>query len=242
MFDHVMLRVPKLGPAATALKAAIDELEIPQTTLSEKYAIWGNLAVTETDPNHPVTTRAHIALIAPTRGHVDGFWKAGTAAGLADDGAAGPRPDYAEDYYTAYLKDAAGNSFEAVHRAGNRPNGNIDHVAIRVASVEAAAAFYSNIAPNAGLTIRRQTTDRAAFSVGDSGSSLLLIGGVPTENLHIAFSAEDAAVRGFHEDAITAGYKSNGAPGERPHYHEGYYAAYVTDPDGNNIEAVNHNR
>ena len=41
---------------------------------------------------------------------------------------------------------------------------------------------------------------------------------------------------------MDAGYRDNGAPGERPHYHPGYYAAYVLDPDGNNIEVVNHNR
>ena len=44
----------------------------------------------------------------------------------------------------------------------------------------------------------------------------------------------------FHAAAIEAGYESNGGPGERPRYHPGYYAAYVLDPDGNNIEVVNH--
>ena len=49
-------------------------------------------------------------------------------------------------------------------------------------------------------------------------------------------------VREFHRVALAAGYRDNGAPGERPIYHPGYYGAYVLDPDGNNIEAVNHNR
>jgi hypothetical protein len=49
-------------------------------------------------------------------------------------------------------------------------------------------------------------------------------------------------VRRFHADAIAAGYQSNGEPGERPDYHDGYYAAFMLDPDGNNIEVVNHNR
>ena len=64
-----------------------------------------------------------------------------------------------------------------------------------------------------------------------------------TENVHIAFSAsEDATVRAFHEAALAAGYEDNGAPGERAIYHAGYYGAFVLDPDGLNIEVVNHNR
>ncbi len=46
----------------------------------------------------------------------------------------------------------------------------------------------------------------------------------------------------FHAAAMVAGYRDNGAPGERPHYHPGYYGAFVLDPDGNNVEAVFHDR
>jgi hypothetical protein len=53
---------------------------------------------------------------------------------------------------------------------------------------------------------------------------------------------DDEAVQRFHEAAINAGYPSNGGPGERPRYHPGYYASFVLDPDGNNIELVNHHR
>jgi catechol 2,3-dioxygenase-like lactoylglutathione lyase family enzyme len=77
---------------------------------------------------------------------------------------------------------------------------------------------------------------------GASGS-FSLVRGTPTENLHLAFPTdEDADVRGFHEAATDAGYRSNGPPGERPRYHPGYYAGYVLDPDGNNVEVVNHHR
>jgi catechol 2,3-dioxygenase-like lactoylglutathione lyase family enzyme len=129
-----------------------------------------------------------------------------------------------------------------VHREGQRPSGNIDHLVIRVTDVEASTAFYSTIAPAASLTIRRQTADRAAFSVGASDGSLLLIAGEPTENVHVAFSGDADDVRRFHANAIAGGYCSYGDPGERPRYHAGYYAAYVLDPDGNNIEVVNHHR
>lgn len=61
--------------------------------------------------------------------------------------------------------------------------------------------------------------------------------------MHLAFPApDDATVREFHRVALAAGYRDNGAPGERPEYHPGYYAAYVLDPDGDDVEAVDHNR
>jgi catechol 2,3-dioxygenase-like lactoylglutathione lyase family enzyme len=67
--------------------------------------------------------------------------------------------------------------------------------------------------------------------------------GRPTEHVHLAFAApDDATVDAFHRAATEAGYRDHGAPGERPEYHAGYYGAYVLDPDGNNVEAVNHDR
>ena len=53
---------------------------------------------------------------------------------------------------------------------------------------------------------------------------------------------ENIAVDAFHRALTSAGYRDNGAPGERPMYHPGYYGAYVLDADGNNVEVVNHNR
>jgi catechol 2,3-dioxygenase-like lactoylglutathione lyase family enzyme len=64
-----------------------------------------------------------------------------------------------------------------------------------------------------------------------------------TEGLHLALGvADEAAVQAFHAAGLEAGGVDNGAPSERPVYHAGYYAAYLRDPDGNNIEAVWHNR
>jgi len=61
--------------------------------------------------------------------------------------------------------------------------------------------------------------------------------------VHIAFAAtENEVVDRFHRDATDAGYRDNGGPAERTIYHPGYYGAFVLDPDGNNIEVVNHNR
>jgi catechol 2,3-dioxygenase-like lactoylglutathione lyase family enzyme len=215
MFDHITLRVPDLAEATHAVTAVLGELEIKQTTSTPSFSVWGNFALTQTDEEHPIARGVHIAFIAPTPAHAERFGHAGIAGG---------------------------NSFEAVYRDGARPKGAIDHVAIRVKDLEASTAFYSTIGPAAGLTIRRQTADRTVFSVGASDGSFSVIAGEPTQNVHVAFSGEDDDVRRFHADAIAAGYRSNGEPGERPRYHEGYYAAFVLDPDGNNIEVVDHHR
>jgi catechol 2,3-dioxygenase-like lactoylglutathione lyase family enzyme len=242
MFDHVTIRVPNLTDANSAFAAVMDALEIKQTMSTPSFSVWGNFALTQGDEEHPIAQRLHLAFIAPTPGHVERFGQVGVAAGFVDDGPAGPRPNYADDYYAAFLIDPAGNSFEAVHRDGVRPNGNIDHVVLRVKDVEASTAFYSTIGSAVGLTIRRQAADHAAFSVGESDGSLIVTAGEPTQSIHIAFSGEDDDVRRFHADATTAGYRGNGEPGERPRYHDGYYSAYVLDPDGNNIEVVDHHR
>ena len=109
-----------------------------------------------------------------------------------------------------------------------------------MADVAAATAFYEAIAPHTGARLAdrvagpRALRGRGSFSVVD---------GPPTEHLHMAFPARDrAAVDAFHRDAVGAGYRDNGAPGERPEYHPGYYGAFVLDPDGNNVELVFHDR
>jgi catechol 2,3-dioxygenase-like lactoylglutathione lyase family enzyme len=242
MFDHVTLRVSDLAAATADFKAVLDELGFEQSASTPSFSVWGNFALTQTDEQHPIARRVHVAFVAPTTAAVERFAQAGVNAGFAEDGPAGARPQYADDYYAAFLQDPAGNNFEAVYRDGARPKGGIDHVGLRVHDVEASAAFYSTIAATAGLTLRRQASDRASFTVGRSEGVLSVVAGEPTENVHIAFSGSDDDVRRLHADATAAGYRSNGEPGERARYHDGYYAAYVLDPDGNNIEVVNHHR
>jgi catechol 2,3-dioxygenase-like lactoylglutathione lyase family enzyme len=73
-------------------------------------------------------------------------------------------------------------------------------------------------------------------------ASFSIVTGEPTRNLHLAFEADDdATVDDFHRELTAAGYRDHGGPGER-HYHPGYYGGFVLDPDGNNVEVVNHNR
>jgi catechol 2,3-dioxygenase-like lactoylglutathione lyase family enzyme len=86
------------------------------------------------------------------------------------------------------------------------------------------------------------TATALQFSGADYSFSLVRDGRPLTEHVHLAFSArEDATVRAFHAAALAAGYEDNGAPGERAAYHPGYYGAFVLDPDGHNVEVVNHN-
>jgi catechol 2,3-dioxygenase-like lactoylglutathione lyase family enzyme len=110
-----------------------------------------------------------------------------------------------------------------------------DHVHLRVRDVEASKRFYAGALESLGLGITAE---------GDgwfSADELFVSGdGSPTADLHVAFQAADRqAVERFHAAARAAGGRDNGPPGERK-YHPGYFAAYVLDPDGTNVEAVYH--
>ena len=117
----------------------------------------------------------------------------------------------------------------------------IDHVQLVVRDLEATRRFYTAIfdvlqIPIAGSAPDYFWADELFVSSQNSEQAL----GQLTGRHHLAFQAKDRAmVEAFHRAALAAGGKDNGAPGERP-YHPGYYAAFVIDPDGNNIEAVYH--
>jgi catechol 2,3-dioxygenase-like lactoylglutathione lyase family enzyme len=243
MFDHVTIRVADRAASELFYDTVLRPLAIEQTYRTNTFSLWQEFMITAADPEHPPTRGLHIGFVSPTRDQVDEFWQVGTEAGYPDDGPPGPRPEYSESYYGAFLLDPDGNSAEAVHDGQRRRGGIIDHLWIRVADVAAAKAFYETIAPHAGLRIGADTPDRVQFVGAGAGASFSLVRGTPTEDLHLAFPTDDDAVVGrFHEVATGAGYASNGPPGERARYHPGYYAAYILDPDGNNIDVVNHNR
>jgi catechol 2,3-dioxygenase-like lactoylglutathione lyase family enzyme len=241
VFDHVTIRVLDRTASERFYDTVLTPLGIDRTYRTPTFSEWRDFMLATSDDAHPPTRRLHVAFVAPSREQVDEFWRAGTEAGYLDDGAPGPRPQYRDDYYGAFLLDPDGNSAEAVHHGALRRGGIVDHLWIRVADVVAAKRFYATIAPHAGLRPRDDTPDRVQFT-GESGS-FSLVRGTPTENVHLAFPADDDAdVERFHRAATDAGYLDNGPPGERPRYHPGYYAAYVLDPDGNNVEVVNHHR
>ncbi|MEK6275584.1 MAG: VOC family protein [Actinomycetota bacterium] len=117
----------------------------------------------------------------------------------------------------------------------------IDHVTIRVSDFEASKAFYSTVLAPLGYDPPWSDDEQRAADWGDI--SISQDDKPLSENVHIAFAAKNREeVDAFYRVAIEAGYRDNGPPGERPIYHEGYYGAFVLDPDGNNVEAVFHNR
>src|SRR5262245_66592677 len=109
-------------------------LGIEQDYRGDHLVEWDDFALGD---DGPVTRGLHIGLVAPSRGHVDAFHRAGVEAGYRDDGAPGPRPQYQDDYYGAFLLDPDGNSVEAVHRSNMREGGWIDHLWLRTQDVDA---------------------------------------------------------------------------------------------------------
>jgi catechol 2,3-dioxygenase-like lactoylglutathione lyase family enzyme len=241
MFDHVAIRATDRRASERFYDLVLAELAVDRTYRTNTFSEWQDFQLTGADGDNPPTRGLHVGFAAPSREHVDAFWRAGTEAGYRDDGPPGPRPEYREDYYGGFLLDPDGNSAEAVHHAALRSGGVVDHLWIRVADVAAARRFYETIAPHAGLRVAYEVPDRVGFTTGNGSFSVLA--GTPTEHVHMAFPTDDdAGVDAFHRAATEAGYRSRGSPGERPQYHRGYYAAYVLDPDGNNVEVVNHHR
>jgi catechol 2,3-dioxygenase-like lactoylglutathione lyase family enzyme len=117
----------------------------------------------------------------------------------------------------------------------------IDHVSVAVGDIAAATRFYDMLLATIGIA--RLETRPATVGFGKKypefwinlrAETIAVSGGA-----HICFRARTTdMVNAFHAAAIAAGGTSDGAPGLRPHHGEGYYAAFVRDPDGNRIEAV----
>jgi catechol 2,3-dioxygenase-like lactoylglutathione lyase family enzyme len=243
VFDHVTIRASDREASERFYETVLATLGIEKTHADEYFgAEWNDFSLSQASDDKPGTRRLHVGFVAPSHEQVEEFWRVGTEAGYGDDGAPGPRPQYRDDYYGAFLLDPDGNSAEAVHHGDLRDDGGgIDHLWLRVADLAASKQFYETIAPYCGFRLSSEKPERASF-VGEGGS-FTLVQGVPTEEVHVAFPTdENDIVDAFHRAAITAGYRDYGQPGERLLYHPGYYGAYVLDPDGNNIEVVNHDR
>lgn len=117
----------------------------------------------------------------------------------------------------------------------------IDHIQLVVRDLPASRRFYEAVLGVLGIPIGGAAedyfwADELFVSTASSAAAL----GELTGRHHLAFQAKDPQmVQAFHAAALANGGRDNGPPGERP-YHPGYYAAFVLDPDGNNIEAVYH--
>src|SRR5437763_15551895 len=119
----------------------------------------------------------------------------------------------------------------------------IDHIGVGVRDFEASVDFYTRaLAPLGFEQVAFDDADNRSAAFGVRGRDDFWIHeGRPAGRMHVAFDAESReAVDAFHAAALEAGGRDNGAPGLRPEYSDSYYAAYILDPNGNNIEAVFH--
>ena len=121
----------------------------------------------------------------------------------------------------------------------------LDHVALSVGDLGAASRFYeASLAPLGLSVVRAQPPDahpggQVGFGIGRKGQFWLVAKGLQQPPGHIAFRAGSrAAVHAFHRAALAHGGSDNGAPGIQQAYHPAYYAAFVRDPEGHNVEAV----
>lgn len=121
----------------------------------------------------------------------------------------------------------------------------LDHLSLAVADLDHAAAFYDAALGALGYVRVWSFADAVGYGPPGGGDKLALkadaTAGSPGRRFHLAFTAPDAAaVDAFHAAALAHGGRDHGAPGPRPQYGAGYYAAFVVDPDGHVIEAVFH--
>jgi catechol 2,3-dioxygenase-like lactoylglutathione lyase family enzyme len=124
----------------------------------------------------------------------------------------------------------------------------LDHVGISVSDYRRSRAFYADALIPLGVDVVMEVTreetggyEGAGFGADSKPWFWIGVGGKAGGATHVAFAADSrAAVDRFYAAAIAAGGRDNGPPGLRADYHPYYYAAFVLDPDGNNVEAVCH--
>ena len=115
-----------------------------------------------------------------------------------------------------------------------------DHIGLKVKDMDASVRFYGAALAPLGYALCSRDASGAGFGPpGAPALWLLPADGAATPGTHVALRATDRrAVDRFHESGVRAGGRDNGAPGLRPEYAPAYYAAFLVDPDGNNVEAV----
>ncbi len=118
----------------------------------------------------------------------------------------------------------------------------LDHINLYVSDLERSRRFYEALLPNEGLVVNREHGD-LAVGFGDGEYAVLALVRSPEQiqAIHLAFRFNTRAdVDRLYQQARSAGARDNGAPGLRLEYHSSYYAAFVIDPDGHNLEFVCH--
>jgi catechol 2,3-dioxygenase-like lactoylglutathione lyase family enzyme len=115
-----------------------------------------------------------------------------------------------------------------------------DHIGIKVGDLDASVRFYTAALAPLGYVLCSRDESGAGFGPkGEPALWLYLQKGLKSAGAHIAFRAPDhAAIGKFHAEGIKAGGRDNGPAGPRADYSPTYHAAFLIDPDGNNVEAV----
>lgn len=187
MFARVAIRASELDASARFFGLVLPQLGVEAEP--------GELAVVQATEREPATRGLHMGMAAASRAHVDAFWQAGVDAGFASDGEPGLRPEYADDYYGAFLLDPDGNSIEAVHSGGLRQGGLIDHLWIRVQHAGMTRRFYEATAAQAGAGegagfLLVASEERLARFRGAGGASFTVVEGPePTVGLDMTIGA-----------------------------------------------------
>lgn len=247
VFDHITLRASDRIASERLWQTVLPELGVTERHPGEASTLYGHfeLSIAQATSERPPTTGLHIGLRAPSIDAIHAFWSAGVGAGFASDGEPGPRPEYGDDYYGAFLLDPDGNSIEAAQHGRLRPRGVLDHLWLRTDDLAATRDYWFALAGHAGL-------ERAADEPGElfrvrapAGGSLTFVAADPaagrpaTGPVHIAIPAARDGVDAWHAAMTEAGHPSDGAPGPRP-YHPQYYGGFVLDPNGHSTELVDH--
>jgi catechol 2,3-dioxygenase-like lactoylglutathione lyase family enzyme len=236
MFHRVTVRTADRDASERFYRLTLATLGIGPPARDGEARAWDDFALLPAGDQDPPTRQLHLAFVAPSRTEVDDFWRAGREAGFEDLGPPGERPRYTATYYGAFLRDPDGNSAEAVHHADVRRGGHLDHLWIRVADLDSAAAFYATIMPHAGLREGRRWEQGQQFRGAWATFSLVADHAPVTEGLELGFPAPDRrTVDDFHRAAVDSGYRDLGLPHER---RDGIYAAVVLDPDGNRVASL----
>src|SRR5690349_20624609 len=124
MFDHVTIRAADSNVSERFYRLVLEVLDVQSTYSGAELVEWDDFSIAPADAEHPATRNLHVGFVAPSREHVDAFWRAGVDAGYESDGEPGERPIYTPSYYGAFLRDPDGNSVEAVRHDDVRRGGH----------------------------------------------------------------------------------------------------------------------
>ena len=263
MFSHFTVGTNDLGRALSFYNGVMDALG---QSLCYENIEQGYLMYTPRDKSYP-----HLFVCRPTDGlpatwsngfhiaytvsdtvSVDRFFETALSRGGYDEGGPGFRPQYAADYYSAYVRDPDGNKLQAVCYADGQSagatGGVVSHIAIGLVDLERERAFYGAVLGELGIVELPEECDYESSGYGLAGCQLPVVYVQPTfdgrpatwgNGTHIAFRTDSRdAVDRFHAAALSNGGSCDGAPGLRPNYSLNYYGTYVRDAVGNKLQAV----